>query len=134
MLDCQVVEQSTPDGGSFIGAEVDAGSLQHKLEDRLKLRFLAGKKAGDFNVWETCQREALSVEGEGAGNLFSRCDHIDAAGGKSAVRHVGIVRGSNILGKGEASLRFDGLQAHGAVRTSAGENDAEWKEGDIFCQ
>ncbi len=104
------------------------------MEDRLELRFPAFKQAGDVTIRGACQREALTVQGEDAGNLFSRCDHIDAVGSKSAVWHIGKVRGSDILGKGEASLGFDGLRAARAVRTSAGENDAEGKEGGILCQ
>src|SRR2546422_9968173 len=114
-----MVEQPTPDGSRFIGGEVDTSSLQHELEDRLNLRFFVGEQAGYFDVGRTCQRKALTVQGQDAGNLFNWSDHIDTAGGKSTAWHIWVFGGRGILGQGDASLGFDGLQPPGAVRTSA---------------
>jgi len=63
-----------------------------------------------------------------------RHDEIDATGRDRAERHAGMLGRILILGEGDASLRFDGSQTLGAVRSGAREDDADGAAFEVLGQ
>ena len=60
-----------------------------------------------------------------AGDALRRQDEVHAPGGDGAARHAVILRALDVLGEGDATFAFDGLQPHGSVGGGSGENHAD---------